>query len=82
MASLLVEAILSGILLIVLGVVISYIIMHSRTFIDNPKICNDWNSRLPYIVIGMFLLGFLGHLLCEVTGLNKWYCKHGHACRR
>lgn len=28
----------------------------------------------------MFAIGFLIHLLFEVLGLNKWYCKNGAAC--
>ena len=27
------------------------------------------------VIIGMFV-----HLLCEFSGLNKWYCKNGNAC--
>lgn len=27
-----------------------------------------------------FFAGFLVHLLCEITGLNRWYCKNGAAC--
>ena len=28
----------------------------------------------------VFLTGFIGHLLFEIFGANKWYCKHGKAC--
>ena len=33
------------------------------------------------MVIGFFMLGVLIHLICEFTGVNKFYCKKGHACR-
>ena len=33
------------------------------------------------INIRIFLIGFLGHLLFEVTKLNLWYCKNGNACQ-
>ena len=29
----------------------------------------------------LFLIGFLAHLFLEYTGINKWYCKNGIACR-
>jgi hypothetical protein len=28
----------------------------------------------------VFLTGFIGHLLFEIFGANKWYCTHGKAC--
>ena len=32
--------------------------------------------------VSLFLLGFGFHLVCEITGINRWYCKHGAACLR
>ena len=29
----------------------------------------------------LFFTGVLVHLICEVVGLNKWYCRNGVACR-
>jgi hypothetical protein len=38
----------------------------------------------PRTTQGLLLLGFvLGvfiHLVCEVTGINKYYCSQGYAC--
>jgi hypothetical protein len=31
-------------------------------------------------ILFLFLLGFLIHILCEITGVNVWYCKNGSAC--
>ena len=28
-----------------------------------------------------FLTGFFIHLFCEVSTINKWYCKNGSACK-
>ena len=28
----------------------------------------------------LFLLGFGFHIVCEITGVNRWYCKYGAAC--
>lgn len=25
-------------------------------------------------------IGFITHLLCEFSGINRWYCKNGNAC--
>jgi hypothetical protein len=30
----------------------------------------------------MFILGFLFHVLCEIAGVNRWYCKNGVACKK
>ena len=30
--------------------------------------------------ISLFLLGAGFHLGCEFLGINKWYCRKGHAC--
>lgn len=30
----------------------------------------------------MFVVGFLIHLVFELLGMNKWYCKNGAACTR
>ena len=31
--------------------------------------------------IKIFLTGVIGHYICEVSGLNRWYCKNGNACK-
>jgi hypothetical protein len=28
----------------------------------------------------LFITGVLIHILCEVSGINTWYCRHGSAC--
>jgi hypothetical protein len=30
----------------------------------------------------IFWVGVVGHLLFEVAGANKWYCRKGFACGR
>lgn len=27
-----------------------------------------------------FVIGVIFHLMCQVSGINAWYCKHGAAC--
>ena len=29
----------------------------------------------------LFFTGVLVHIICEVVGLNTWYCKNGSACK-
>ncbi|MBP01984.1 MAG: hypothetical protein CMM25_04115 [Rhodospirillaceae bacterium] len=40
------------------------------------------SSMLSPYVPNAFLFGFLLHLLCELLGVNKWYCKNGNACQK
>lgn len=28
----------------------------------------------------IFMMGFFIHIICDITKLNKYYCKHGYAC--
>ena len=80
MVQLWVEAVFVGLLLVVVGTVVSWVV--SKTMgTDLPPVCKDWNKN--YIMeICLFLTGIFVHLLCEVTGMNRWYCKNGYACRR
>ena len=29
-----------------------------------------------------FIMGFLIHFIFEIIGANKYYCKHGNACKQ
>ena len=73
-----VEALWVGILIVVICSVVSFVV---GKIIPNklPNVCKNWNKN--YVMeICLFLTGFLGHLLFEITGINKWYCKNGYAC--
>lgn len=52
---------------LVVGLIMLAIHYVSSLFIPNP-------------IIVVFLTGFMGHLLFELIGANRWYCKHGKAC--
>jgi hypothetical protein len=67
---LLIEAIAVGLLVVLLGYVVVYFMESMKLKIDKDK----------QMIIGFFMLGFLTHILCEFTGVNKWYCKNGRAC--
>lgn len=49
-----------------------------------PTLLLAWNMTKPQSPQAILLLGFvigvLFHLACELVGINKWYCQHGHAC--
>lgn len=77
--ALFVEAFVVGILTIIFGTIISLII--GSLFSQNlPKICKEWNKN-HIMEICLFFTGVSIHLFCEFTGLNKWYCKNGVACK-
>ena len=31
--------------------------------------------------ISTVIIGMIAHLLCEFSGINKYYCEHGNACK-
>lgn len=64
----LIEAIVVGIMCIVLGLLLQLIILRIKQ--------GEYGS----LILFLFVLGFLIHLLCELTGINTWYCKNGSAC--
>ena len=66
------EAFIVGILNLVIGFIISYISMG-----DKAKTFDHWTG----VLLSFFITGVTIHLLCEITGLNKKYCKHGNACK-
>lgn len=77
---LLIEAIIVGFLTVIIGSIVGYIL---SVFIKNdlPNVCKKWNNF--YIMeISLFLTGFLIHVLCELSGINKWYCTNGNACSK
>mgnify|MGYP001165317307 FL=1 len=70
MNQLIIETVLVGVCAVILGYIIIYFMKH----------INMNMSKNHKMIIGLFLLGSIGHLFCEFTGINKWYCKNGHAC--
>lgn len=73
------EAIIVGILIVFFGTIISFII--SKFYVtDLPPACKDWNKNF-VMEICLFLTGFIAHVVFEFMGINKWYCKHGNACK-
>jgi hypothetical protein len=77
--SILIEAIVVGLITIIVGYIAGYIIHNIYPTDFLPNICKTWNK---YNVMEktLFLTGFLIHLICEFAGINKWYCINGAAC--
>ena len=70
MKQLMIEAVVVGILSVVVGKLVIYLFFNSQTSNKNES-----------IEITLFLTGVFIHFICEYTGVNKWYCKNGNACK-
>lgn len=75
---LILEAIIFGIIILVLGTIISFVIS-KYTITDLPSVCKDWNKN-HIMEISLFITGFISYLICYLVGLNSWYCKNGNTC--
>jgi hypothetical protein len=64
-SQLLIEALVVGVLFVVL--------MYLTTLVHKP------DSEMMYY-IHFFVAGVAGHLLLELLGINRYYCKAGNAC--
>ncbi len=69
-----------GILNVVIGSIVGFFIGRSMGM-DLPVICKQWNKN-HIMEISLFITGVLIHLLSEYSGINKWYCKAGNACKQ
>lgn len=70
----LVEAIIVGIMMAVVGNITPAII-GKRFSVELPDVCNTWNKY--YVMeISLFMTGFIVHLLSEFSGINKWNCQN------
>lgn len=62
---LLLEAIVVGICTLVFGLILGFIFMFDNTFLKSVK-----------FITFLFILGFLLHIMFELVGANKKYCKN------
>ena len=78
--TLLKEASFVGILTVLIGSLIGYLFSKLRgTTVPSP--CANWNKN-HIMEISLFVTGFILHLICEYTNINKYYCKKGYACTK
>ena len=68
MFKLLVEAVLVGLMVVVVGSGVGYIVGRVNS-VDLPKVCKKWNKN-HVMEISLFLTGVVLHLLCEFSGIN------------
>ena len=76
MAHFVVEAFFVGLATLVLGTLLSVGSMYLQPGFKISEI-KFWPSLLAV----NFLIGFILHIVFEIAGLNKWYCKNGYACK-
>lgn len=78
MVSYFIEAIVVGIATMILGTILSI----GSMYIGQANFEISQVTFWPSLLLTNFLLGFLIHVICEWTGVNKWYCQKGYACQR
>ena len=75
-----IEAIFVGIITIIIGHISRFVLNKFYNVEDIVNIYKDWNKD--YIMEKkLFLTGFLTHIICQISGINNWYCKNGIACK-
>ena len=72
------EAIIVGLFTSIFGFIVSTIIMYMSDKNFSIEKYNFWK----YILLSYFITGFLFHITCQITGINKWYCVNGDACKK
>ena len=73
---LLIEGGVVGLLTVFFG----YLVIYVMKLIRIQSGLGEKVDKQTKMIVGLFILGVLLHLVCEFTGVNKWYCKNGHAC--
>ena len=71
------EALIVGIVVGIFGFIISTSLMFmNKNFTLKKYYFWKW------VLFSYILTGFLFHLVAELSGVNKWYCKNGNACKK
>lgn len=75
--NLLIEVVSVGMATVIIG---GIVLMICGLLMSNS---NKFNYTQIYVIgFSLFITGALIHLVCEYSGVNKWYCKNGNACVR
>lgn len=75
MQKLLIEALVVGIAMVVVGLVVSSVIAYAK----DGKVFSMKEQM--WMGLGLLLTGVVVHLGAEWSGVNKWYCENGNACQ-
>ena len=75
---LIIEAGAVGIITVVVGYIITWGLSHFNSEAKNVN--KEWNKN-HIMELALFLTGVSIHLLCEISGINSWYCENGLACQ-
>ena len=59
----------------------NYIFTSSVLVLKPMRNKNTQFLKNPWMLVGLFLTGFVLHVGLDVAGLNKWYCKNCAGCR-
>lgn len=78
MLRVLIEALSVGISALLMGLLIHLLLGHHALHAQSPKM----KEEMIRLSVVLFLTGFSLHILYEMVGWNKWYCKNGNACRK
>lgn len=70
--SLLSEALVVGLMSLVVGVIVHSVSMKLKK--------HNMNDMTVY-ALHLFVIGILVHLIFQYAGINKWYCTNGIACK-
>lgn len=79
MGKLFIEAFIVGIILLIVSipVMVSLHTLYPEDYVGCEYLPSK--SKKKYYV-STVIIGILVHLLCEYSGVNKWYCRSGNAC--
>ena len=80
--TLLIEALVVGVVTVIVGTIVGFLVAKFYPMkVSLPDECKNYNKYF-IMEICLFFTGFIAHLLFEVVGGNKWYCKNGVACKK
>ena len=69
------EAVIVGVLLLIIGLIVQFILKSTIYSHDDKK-----NKETYFMEVFLFVTGVIVHVLGEVIGVNDLYCQYGRAC--